>query len=143
VINFYFENVKKPKEISISIKKWIRYIVDLEKSKLGAISYVFCDNSYILDINIKFLNHHYFTDIITFNYNTASYVSGDIFISLDTVLFNANEYNVDFKSELLRVIIHGVLHLLGYDDTSSELQEEMTKKEDESIFLYYKSFDYK
>jgi probable rRNA maturation factor len=143
VINFYFENVKKPKEISISIKKWIRYIVDLEKSKLGAISYVFCDNSYILDINIKFLNHHYFTDIITFNYNTASSVSGDIFISLDTVLFNANEYNVDFKSELLRVIIHGVLHLLGYDDTSSELQEEMTKKEDESIFLYYKSFDYK
>jgi rRNA maturation RNase YbeY len=117
------------------ISKWINRVVVKNDSEIGEINYYFCSDDYLLEMNREHLNHDYYTDIITFDYTVANIVSGDLFISVDTVRDNANEYNCDFFDELHRVIIHGVLHLLGIDDKTDEDQAIMTQKEDESLAL--------
>lgn len=97
---------------------------------LGDINIIFCSDNYILDVNVKYLQHDYFTDIITFDYCEGNILSGDLFISIDSVRENALEYCTDFNEELHRVIVHGVLHLIGYDDHSEQEKKVMREKED-------------
>ena len=97
---------------------------------MGDLTYIFCSDEYILDVNIQYLNHNYYTDIITFNYNNDEVISGDIYIAMRTVRSNADEYSGgDVREELDRVIIHGVLHLVGFNDKTEKDQDEMTKME--------------
>ncbi len=114
-------------------KKSIRQkIVDLiisEGKMEGEISIIFCTDDYLLKINKDFLNHDYYTDIITFNYVSNDIISGDLFVSIERVKENAKSFNVKFIEELERVILHGILHLIGYDDKTTEQKEEIRKKE--------------
>jgi probable rRNA maturation factor len=123
------------------VKTWIRFVLANEEKKLGEISFVFSSDNYILEVNKKYLNHDYFTDIITFNYNVGNVLNGDIVISLDTVRRNADFYKVEFQFELLRVIIHGILHLIGYDDKNDDDQKLMKEQEDRWLLCFQsKSF---
>jgi len=114
----------------LAIKKWLKGTLENEGFTLGEINYIFCSDNYILKINKDYLNHNYFTDIITFNYNEGKKVNADIFISIDTVKSNANSRKIDFYNELHRVMVHGILHLVGYNDKTPTQQIEMTSKED-------------
>lgn len=115
--------------------KWLTLVAESEVKRIGDISIIFCSDPYILDINIRYLHHDYFTDIITFDYTEGDRLSGDLFISLDTVRANAAEYGSDFETELNRVMVHGVLHLIGYDDHSSADKKLMREKEDYYLSL--------
>lgn len=101
-----------------------------EIKTLGDISIIFCSDNYILDVNLRYLHHDYFTDVITFDYCEGNRLSGDLFISVDSVRENAVEFGTEFDDELHRVIVHGLLHLIGYDDHTSEDQKLMREKED-------------
>ncbi len=101
-----------------------------EIKTLGDISIIFCSDNYILDVNIRYLHHDYFTDVITFDYCEGNKLSGDLFISIDSVRENAIEFGTEFDEELHRVIVHGLLHLIGYDDHTPEDQRVMRSKED-------------
>ena len=101
--------------------------------KIGEINYIFCDDEKILEINRQFLQHDYYTDIITFDYCEGDTLSGDIFISVDTVTANAKEYSVSFDEELKRVMIHGILHLCGQNDKTADEQQEMRIKENNAL----------
>lgn len=129
-INFYFEDIE---EFQLDLPKsenWIKNTIINEGQTLGEISFIFCSDDYLLDINRQYLDHDYYTDIITFDYVERGIISGDIFISVDRVRENANAYKVTFENELNRILIHGVLHLLGYQDKEPEEKELMTAKED-------------
>ena len=116
---------------------WISRIIELENHKEGDISYIFCDDAYLLDLNKRYLDHDTYTDIITFDYTDGLIISGDIFISVDRLLSNAVEYGVEFKEELLRVMSHGILHLLGYKDKSDVDAGIMRNKEGEMMELFH------
>lgn len=126
-------------EYSVSRKKklaeWIKTCVSKESRKTGEISYIFTDDAYLLDVNRTYLNHDTLTDVITFDYGEDDTVSGDIFISIDRVRENAELYGDNFENELNRVMIHGVLHLCGYEDKSPETKAQMTDKEDYCLSL--------
>lgn len=109
--------------------RWLKFVAQAEAKKLGDIGIIFCSDNYILDVNIKYLEHDYYTDIITFDYCEGDRLSGDLFISIDSVRENASFYGVDFPTELNRVIVHGLLHLIGYDDHSEEDIAMMRAKE--------------
>lgn len=108
---------------------WLKLVAESEIKKLGNINIIFCSDNYILDVNVKYLGHDYFTDIITFDYCEKDILSGDLFISIDTVRDNAEFYKTEFNDELNRVIVHGLLHLIGYDDHTPEEQKIMREKE--------------
>lgn len=112
-----------------SITKWLENAISTENKELGEINYIFCDDQYLLKKNQKYLQHDTFTDIITFDYTEENCLSGDIFISIERVKENAITFAVPFETELRRVIIHGVLHLMGYKDKSDEEAETMRSKE--------------
>ena len=118
-----------------TVTEWLNSCIQDLDYKTGEISIIFCSDDYLLDINKKYLNHDYFTDIITFNYNENNTIIGDLFISIDRVKENAKELKVDFNNELFRVIIHGVLHLCGYNDKTQDQQKEIRAKEDEFLDL--------
>ena len=118
------------------VKKWIVHTIETEHCFTGNITYIFCSDNYLLDVNKKYLNHDYFTDVITFDYVKNKVISGDIFISVDRTKENAEFYNVSHETELLRVMIHGVLHLIGYDDLTDEQENEIHSKEDFYLNLY-------
>ena len=115
--------------------KWLRLVAESEIKRIGSISVIFCSDNYILDVNQKYLQHDYFTDIITFDYCEGDRLSGDLFISVDSVRENSLEYGTEFKDELNRVIVHGLLHLIGYDDHTEEETALMRKKEDYYLSL--------
>lgn len=115
--------------------RWIKHIVSSESKLLKDLNIIFCSDDYLLDINQKFLAHDYYTDIITFDYSEGNYISGDLFISIDSVRDNAKHFGVDFQTELDRVIAHGVLHLLKYDDHCDEDIKMMRAKEDHYISI--------
>ncbi len=108
---------------------WIRAVAADYGKKLGDITYIFCDDERILAVNREFLQHDYYTDIITFDYSIGNTIAGDIFISLDTVRTNAEDVGTTFEEELYRIIIHGILHLTGQEDKTPETRAEMTRKE--------------
>ena len=115
--------------------KWLKFVAQSEAKKLGDIGIIFCSDNYILEVNIKYLQHDYYTDIITFDYCEGDTLSGDLFISIDSVRENASFYGVEFPVELNRVIVHGLLHLIGYDDHTEEDIAVMRAKENYYLSL--------
>jgi len=136
VIEFIFEQIEPVQISERSIIKWIETIVNIEDTVVGDICYIFSNDEYILEINRKYLKHDYYTDIITFDYSSKPIISGDIFISIDRVKENSEHYNVSFDYELLRILIHGILHLLGYKDKTDDEKMLMTSKEEECLKLF-------
>ena len=122
-INFSLSNEQ-------SIIKWIESTIITEGKILGEISYIFCDDKYLHNINLEYLQHDTYTDIITFDYTEMDIISSDIFISIDRIKENATTFSKTFDNELHRVIIHGILHLLGYKDKSDIDAKMMRSKED-------------
>ncbi|MBZ4676270.1 MAG: Endoribonuclease YbeY [Anaerophaga sp.] len=122
------------------ISNWITQVIENKDFMVGDINYIFCSDNYILETNRNFLSHDYTTDIITFDYSKRRSLSGDILISIPTVSFNAERFGVIFFNELLRVMIHGVLHLLGYKDSTDQEKEEMRRAEDISLLFYETNF---
>jgi len=112
------------------LKKWIKKVVKKEGSAIAELNFIFCDDEYLLEKNKTFLKHDTLTDIITFDYSQKNMLTGDVYISIERVKENAQNYEVLFKNELHRVIIHGVLHMLGYKDKDEKHQKEMREKED-------------
>jgi rRNA maturation RNase YbeY len=135
MILFISENITPPTFNHTKVKQWIKAVATNHDRKTGDISFIFCDDSKILEINQKYLKHDYYTDIITFDYSTGKVISGDIFISVETVASNAGKFDTAFDTEMSRVIIHGVLHLCGYDDQTAELRKQMTLLENEALEL--------
>ena len=124
--NFEVKMPAIPKRI---ITRWIRSTAMKYNRRVGEISYIFCSDNKILEINKQYLNHDYFTDIITFDYTSDDLISGDIFVSIDTVKSNAEKFETEFLDELYRVIIHGILHLCGINDKSPSERAVMEKNE--------------
>lgn len=116
---------------------WISRVVESEHKELGELSYIFCDDAYLLELNKQYLDHDTLTDIISFDYTEGDVISGDIFISIERVIDNANDLNISFTEELKRVIIHGVLHYCGYKDKSDKDEVLMRQKEDEKILMFH------
>lgn len=133
-LSFFSEDCKFEIENKERYSRWIAETAKHENAQADTINVIFCSDDYILKINNEYLQHDYFTDIITFDYSEfdedIKHISGDLFISIDTVHSNADTYEVKFREELDRVIIHGVLHLIGYNDKSVDEQKNMQKKED-------------
>ena len=133
MIFYTTENVKVPKLEKRKTNAWIKTVAEKYDKKIGEIAYIFCDDAKILEVNKTYLQHDYFTDIITFDYCEGVVLNGDIFISLDTVRTNAQEFGVTFDNELHRILIHGILHLCGQEDKTPETRLEMTRKENEAL----------
>ena len=130
-INFFEEGVSYKLKDKTKVKQWIKDTIAAEGYKLDELSYVFCSDEYLLTINQQYLDHDTYTDIVTFdNSETPGLIVGDIFISIDRIRENASKFHVTEATELHRVIIHGVLHLLGYKDKSAPDKKKMTEKED-------------
>ena len=129
MIHFSTDQVEMPALNQTKIQRWIRAVAADYGFSVGEIHYIFCSDEKELEVNRTFLQHDYYTDVITFDYSTEDVINGDIFSSLDTVRSNAEEVGADFKEELMRIIIHGVLHLTGQADKTPETKAEMTRKE--------------
>ncbi len=129
MVELFFEDVEILDLRSEFFNSWLSKVCESESNKLGDISLVFCSDNYLLKVNQDYLQHDYFTDIITFDYEGES-ISGDLFISVDRVRDNARANSITFLNELHRVVVHGVLHLLGYKDKTTEEKQEMRSKED-------------
>lgn len=138
MIQYIAEDVLLPDLQKNKINAWIKETASEYGKKAGEIAYIFCSDNRILEINKQYLTHDYFTDIITFDYSEGSIISGDIFISVETVRSNAAEFGVSFEQELLRILIHGILHLCGQDDQTPELRAEMTNKENSALEKFAK-----
>ena len=135
-INFYSENNFELGE-ELRFKSWLKDVIKSEGKKAGEISFIFCDDEYLLSINRKFLDHDTYTDIISFDNSVGNILNGDIFISTERVSENAGEFGVSFAEELKRVIVHGVLHFCGYKDKTAEEKEEMRAKEKEKMKMFH------
>lgn len=136
MIQFINENTETPVLHKRKLIQWIKSTAEEYEKKAGDISYIFCSEEKILEINRQYLNHDYFTDIITFDYSEKNIISGDIFISPETIKTNAEDFKVNFEEEILRIIIHGILHLCGQDDKTPESKQIMTAKEDKALNVY-------
>ena len=132
-VKFNLKNKKR-------IKNWIKRVIEEHKKSNVNISYIFTSENYILEINKKYLNHNYYTDIITFDYSSNELIEGDIFISIDTVYSNSKKFKTNFNEEMLRVIIHGIFHLIGFKDKSKQQKLEMRELENKAI-LYFNSLN--
>jgi rRNA maturation RNase YbeY len=133
MIRYNADNVEMPTFDERKVGRWIRAVAADYGFGVGNINYIFCSDERELEVNREFLGHDYYTDIITFDYSTASTLNGDIFISLDTVRSNAEMVGTTFEDELRRIIIHCVLHLTGQSDKTPETKAQMTAKEDKAL----------
>lgn len=136
-ITFQTENIDFPKIRKRDTKNWIKKVAESFDKKIGDVNYLFCNDEKILEVNNQYLSHDFYTDIITFDYSEGNKISGDIFISLDTVQSNSQKFNTDFLEELYRVIIHGILHLCGVNDKSDEEEKQMRLAENNALKLLY------
>lgn len=134
-IAYYAEEVKLPAIKKKAVGDWIRKVASLYGKRTGDISYIFCSDEKILEVNKQYLQHDYYTDIISFDYTEGTKISGDLFISLDTVKSNSENFGTDYTEELHRIIIHGILHLCGINDKGPGEREIMTQKENEALAL--------
>lgn len=134
-INWNCKNVKEPTLNYSLLERWIREVANSHGRIVGAIGYLFCDDKHILEVNRQFLQHDYYTDIITFDYSRGKLISGDLVISVDTVESNSQDLGFDYERELYRVIIHGILHLCGINDKGPGEREIMEKNEDSALAL--------
>lgn len=139
-ISFTDEGVRSKTPPKRALKAWIKEFVHSHSKNVGELAFVFCSDDKILEINRNFLQHDYYTDIITFDYCEGETISGDVFISVERVKENATSHKAEYKEELLRVIAHGVLHLIGFQDKTPKNKIEMTKNEDLCISLFYAKF---
>ncbi|MEO9893534.1 rRNA maturation RNase YbeY [Aurantibacter sp.] len=136
MIDYYYE-------IDFSLDKEVRYtdwllrVLKSEKRIVNQLNYIFCDDNYLLELNVKHLNHNTLTDILTFDYSIDGDIVADIFISIERVKDNALDFDVDFNNELLRVMAHGVLHVVGYKDKSEGDIKQMREKEEEKIKMFH------
>jgi rRNA maturation RNase YbeY len=136
MISFNYENdFELSNEEQLS--NWISRVIASEEKKEGEISYIFCDDDYLLNLNEQYLNHDTLTDIISFDYSMGNEIHGDIFISTERVKDNATDFKVSFEEELKRVMVHGVLHYCGYKDKTEEDEALMRSKEDEKIKMFH------
>lgn len=135
MIHYFFENIPEI-EIASTTEEWLKNLIQSEGKKLGKITYVFCDDDYLLKVNQSFLQHDYYTDIITFDYVKGKTISGDIFVSLPRISENASTLSKEFENEFRRVLAHGILHLCGYKDKTEDEQKEMRSKEDYYLNLF-------
>ena len=117
------------------VQQWIVKVAEQHEQKVGCLTYVFCDDDFILQTNVEFLGHDYYTDIITFDYTNSRHIAGDMVISLDTVKSNAEGMGVSYESELMRVMIHGVLHLCGINDKGPGEREIMEQHENDALAI--------
>lgn len=138
MISFNSEETSFSPSGKLLLKRWIKEVIQSGSCTVGDVNYIFCSDDYLLSINRQYLSHDYYTDVITFDYVEDNRISGDIFISVDTVRANSEEYGTTFEDEMLRVMIHGVLHLMGYDDHEESDVAAMRAKEDECIDCYHK-----
>ena len=129
MIRYYREDTKFDLKGKLQNNRWLKEVAEKEGRKIGDINIIFCSDPYLLDVNKKYLGHDYYTDIITFDYCEKDILSGDLFISVDCVRDNASFYGTEFSNELNRVMVHGVLHLIGYDDHTDEDIAVMRSKE--------------
>lgn len=129
MISYFNEDINFTLKGKLFNNRWLKMVAESEIRRIGNISIIFCSDNYILDVNMKYLQHDYFTDIITFDYCEGKMLSGDLFISIDSVRENALFYGAEFETELNRVMVHGILHLIGYDDHTPEDQKIMREKE--------------
>jgi probable rRNA maturation factor len=134
-VNFFTESVDFKLPHPRKTSTWICASILSEKKKLKELNYIFCSDEHLREMNIQFLNHKTFTDILTFDNSEDGSIEGDIFISIDRVKENSAKFNTDFLTELHRVIIHGALHLIGYKDKSDRDKKAMRKKEDAYLSL--------
>ena len=134
-ISYFAEDVKIPTLKRRETTDWIRRVASGYGKKCGDIAYIFCSDEKILEVNKTYLQHDYYTDVITFDYTEGDKISGDIFISIDTVRSNAEQFGTDYDEELHRIIIHGVLHLCGINDKGPGEREIMTCHENEALKL--------
>jgi rRNA maturation RNase YbeY len=135
-IYFSSENIKFDLRGKLKVKKWITDLIKAQNKKVGDISYLFCDDAYLIEVNRTYLDHDTYTDIITFDYVEGDTISGVILISVERVKENAQLFNTTFDQELHRVIIHGVLHLLGQGDKTEAEAAQMRKKEEAALALW-------
>ena len=136
MISFNYENdFELSNEEQLS--NWISRVIASEEKKEGEISYIFCDDDYLLNLNEQYLNHDTLTDIISFDYSMGNEIHGDIFISTERVKDNATDFKVSFEEELKRVMVHGVLHYCGFKDKTEEDEALMRSKEDEKIKMFH------
>lgn len=135
MISFQSDGVAIPEIDRLKIKNWIGAVADSYGRNVGEIAYIFCDDAKILEINRQFLQHDYYTDIITFDDSLGHTIRGDIFISLDTVASNAEQQYTDFQEELHRVIIHGILHLCGINDKGPGERAIMEAAENKALLM--------
>ncbi len=136
MINFHYETDFQL-ENEQNYANWVENICKSEGYNSGELNYIFCNDDYLLEINQKYLNHDDYTDIITFDYTHGKLVSGDIYISIDRLLENSRSFKVPFENELLRVMSHGILHLMGYKDKGASHIKVMRQKEEEKIKLFH------
>lgn len=134
-ILYQAEDVKFPPMKRRNITNWIKTVANSYQKKTGDIAFIFCSDKKILEINNQYLQHDYYTDIITFDYSEEDIISGDIFISVDTVRSNAGKFGTDYNTELNRIIIHGILHLCGINDKAPGEREQMTECENKALEL--------
>jgi rRNA maturation RNase YbeY len=135
-ISFHNEGIKFQFGQKIRHQHWISQYIRHHKKVPGSITFIFTSNKHLRRINREYLKHNYFTDVISFDYSEKRIVSGDVFISVDQVKKNAAIYAVEWEEELRRVMIHGILHLMGYNDREQKEREQMRKLEDEALFLW-------
>lgn len=134
MVNLFYEDIEILELSPEFFVSWLKEVCKSHEEKLGEVSLIFCSDNYLLDMNREHLNHDFYTDIITFNYNDNT-ISGDLFISIDRVKDNAVTNNVLFMDELNRVVVHGVLHLIGFNDKTKEEEMEMRAQENKALKL--------
>ena len=137
MIKFFSEGIVFKQPQSVKTSKWIKNVSLSEGYKIGDLNYIFCSDDYLLEINRQYLQHDYYTDIITFdNSEEEGKIDGDIYVSIDRVKDNATNLNIDFEVELRRVLIHGLLHLVGFKDETPDLKQQMREKEDSCLHIF-------
>jgi probable rRNA maturation factor len=137
MLNFFSEDVDFDLPRPLKTKKWIKNTSKSEGYEISDLNYIFCSDEYLLEINKQYLDHDYFTDIITFdNSEEDNVLEGDIYISVDRVKENAETFHADFETEMRRVLVHGLLHLIGYEDSDESLKKAMRGKEDEYLIQF-------
>ena len=139
MISFLTENIKMPRLDRKAVRAWITAVAaTYDGRRVGSLNYIFCNDDRILEVNKEFLGHDYYTDIITFDYSEPGKVSGDMFISIETVETNSFKFHSSYDKELMRVIIHGVLHLCGINDKGPGERAVMEAAEEKALDMWYK-----
>lgn len=138
MIRYFTEDIRFQYKGKRLTSNWLKKVAEQEEKRIGEVGIIFCSDPYLLGINWEYLGHEYYTDIITFDYCEGKLLSGDLFISIDTVRDNAAFYGTSFDNELHRVIVHGLLHLIGYDDHSDADTAAMRAAEDRALALLNK-----